>query len=129
MPVSSRHTSSIVVAAGGSAAAIRTRSSSGYGSLTMPSGRSTRLSPSRVSSAAAASIASYDVPDIRPITRTTPSTPLLLVASAERGEREDADGAGGHRVVRRNVHVPGPLRSVSVMMSPAQPENTALDRA
>ncbi|CAM5728084.1 hypothetical protein SVIOM74S_07609 [Streptomyces violarus] len=58
-----------MVVPGGRAAARLSRSSPSYGSLTMPSGFSTRLSPTRSSSAAAASMASYDVPDMRPITR------------------------------------------------------------
>src|SRR5690625_5993140 len=46
MPVSSRHTASIVVEAGGSAAAIWSRSAAGYGSLIIPNGCSTSVSSS-----------------------------------------------------------------------------------
>lgn len=77
MRVSSRHTCAIDVRPGGRAAPSASRNSSSYGSLTIPSGSSTRLSSTSLRSAAAASMASYDVPDISPMTRIR-STPLPL---------------------------------------------------
>src|SRR3546814_3771435 len=86
----------------------------------MHSGVSTRVSPSIRMSAAAASIASYEVPDIRPMTlmkypllgsfrhseklRSVDECPLVGISSqGTQGDR--TDGARCHHEVGRNIEI------------------------